>query len=144
MLMQVYLKRQVRNPAISAASVRALARAVLKDHSVEQDVTLVFTDNRRIQALNARFRNLDKATDVLAFPDEDDEQYLGDVVISLERAVDQAPRFNNTPDSELARLIVHGLLHLLGFDHHTPADGRRMKAAERSALRHYLRNSLLS
>ena len=54
----------------------------------------------------------------------------------------QAPRFENDPEAELARLMVHGLLHLLGYDHHRPQDGRRMKAAERRALGMFLPGSL--
>jgi probable rRNA maturation factor len=58
--------------------------------------------------------------------------------------VEQAPRFGTDPDAELARLVAHGLLHLLGYDHHTPADGRRMKAAERRALQGFLPGTLLT
>jgi len=108
-------------------------------------LTIVFTDDVGIRALNARFRDRDRATDVLSFPlHEDDEAgvYLGDVVISLERAENQAPRFGNDPEAELARLLVHGLLHLIGYDHHNPVDGRRMKAAERRALLEFVPGSL--
>jgi probable rRNA maturation factor len=84
---------------------------------------------------------------VLAFPlgepDEAGDVYLGDVVISLERAAEQAPRFGNTLEPELARLLSHGVLHLLGYDHHTPGEGRTMKAAERRALAAYQAGTLL-
>jgi len=110
-------------------------------------VTVVFTDDRGMRDLNARFRDRDAPTDVLAFPlgaeGEDGVVHLGDVAISLERAMAQAPRFHNPPEAELARLIAHGLLHLLGYDHHTPSEGRRMKAAERRALARLLPESLL-
>jgi probable rRNA maturation factor len=113
----------------------------------EGSLTLVLTDDRRIHALNSEFRGKDRPTDVLAFPDHEDDgsgqPYLGDVIVSLERAVAQAPRFHNTPDAELARLVTHGILHILGYDHHTPADGRRMKAAERRALGGHVPGSLL-
>jgi rRNA maturation RNase YbeY len=110
-------------------------------------VTLLLTDDEGMRDLNARFRNRDAPTDVLAFPlheeGEDGTIHLGDVAVSLERAVAQAPRFHNLPEAELARLIAHGLLHLLGYDHHTPSDGRRMKAAERRALARLLPESIL-
>jgi len=110
-------------------------------------VTVVLTDDRGMRDLNARFRDRDVPTDVLAFPlgeeGEDGVVHLGDVAISLERAIAQAPRFHNLPEAELARLIAHGLLHLLGYDHHTPSEGRRMKAAERRALARLLPGSLL-
>jgi probable rRNA maturation factor len=105
-------------------------------------VTIVFTDDAGIRDLNARFRDQDRATDVLAFPLPDEDGYLGDVIISLERARAQAPRFGNDREAELARLIVHGLLHLLGYDHHRPQDGRRMKAAERRGLGLFAAGSL--
>jgi rRNA maturation RNase YbeY len=111
-------------------------------------VTVAFMDDRGIRDLNARFRGRDRATDVLAFPCDDPRAkeeppieesgvYLGDVAISLERAREQAPRYHHAPEDELARLLVHGILHLLEYDHHRPADGRRMKAAERRALSTY-------
>ena len=103
-------------------------------------VAVLLTDDAGIRALNARHRGRDEATDVLAFPlgePQEGEFHLGDVAISLERAQTQAPRFGNDPEAELARLLAHGLLHLLGYDHHSPADGRRMKAAERRALVHF-------
>lgn len=123
--------------------IKRFAKDVLDNEGVADGaVTIVFTDDAGIRELNARFRGMDRPTDVLAFPLPDEEGYLGDVIISLERARGQAPRFHNDPESELARLIVHGLLHLLGYDHHRPQDGRRMKAAERRALEYFEPGSL--
>jgi len=136
------------------AGVRRFLRGVLRGEGLRNaGITVVFTDDAGIRALNARFRDRDGATDVLAFPFSEDADhqedlepgagpYLGDVVVSLDRARAQAPRFHNTSEAELARLLAHGCLHLLGYDHHRPADGRRMKAAERRALDHYLPGSL--
>ncbi len=106
----------------------------------------MLTDDAGIRKLNARFRNQDRHTDVLAFPLHDTDDiglYLGDVVVSIERAREQAPRFNNDFESELARLIVHGILHLLGYDHHTSSDGKKMKARERLALERFTPGSLI-
>ena len=106
----------------------------------------MLTDDLEIRKLNARFRNQDKHTDVLAFPLNDTDDigvYLGDVVISIDRAREQAPRFNNDLEGELARLIVHGILHLLGYDHHTPSDGKKMKVQERLALARFTPGSLI-
>ena len=61
----------------------------------------------------------------------------------MERAAAQAPRFGATLEDELARLVIHGLLHLLGYDHHTPADGRRMRARERLYLESVSAGSIL-
>lgn len=146
----MHLQGAADSGGLQPPGIKRFARAVLQGEGVpargrSAAVTVVFTDDAGIRALNARFRDHDRATDVLAFPlHEDDESgvYLGDVVISLERARDQAPRFGNDAETELARLLVHGLLHLLGYDHHRPADGRRMKAAERRALLEFVPGSL--
>lgn len=138
MSLRVHLKRVVKRPAVDAAGVKRFIKHVLRSEQVaEGGITVVLTDDAGIRDLNARFRGRDRATDVLAFPlGEDDGTglYLGDVIVSLPRAVEQAPRFHNDAESELARLLAHGVLHLLGYDHHSPADGRRMKQAERRVL----------
>ena len=146
----MHLQGAADSGGLQPPGIKRFARTVLRGEGVpargqSAAVTIVFTDDAGIRALNARFRDQDRATDVLAFPlHEDDESgvYLGDVVISLERARDQAPRFGNDAEAELARLLVHGLLHLMGYDHHRPADGRRMKAAERRALLEFVPGSL--
>ena len=131
----MHLQGATGSGGLQPSGIKRFARDVLKQEGVaEGAVTIVFTDDAGIRDLNARFRDMDRVTDVLAFPLRDEDGYLGDVIISLERARAQAPRFQNDPEAELARLIVHGLLHLLGYDHHRPQDGRRMKAAERRAL----------
>ena len=131
----MHLQGATGSGGLQPSGIKRFARDVLKQEGVaEGAVTIVFTDDAGIRDLNARFREMDRATDVLAFPLRDEDGYLGDVIISLERARAQAPRFQNDPEAELARLIVHGVLHLLGYDHHRPQDGRRMKAAERRAL----------
>jgi len=88
-----------------------------------QDATIAFVSDRQIQELNRRFRGIDKPTDVLSFPAEDSPQpsnnNLGDIAISLERAVIQAEENDITLDDEIAQLILHGLLHLCGYDHET-------------------------
>ena len=88
------------------------------------DVSVVITDDEEIQSLNREFRGKDLPTDVLSFPldDEDgslDEEALGDIVISLERAKAQADEFGHSLERELAFLTVHSMLHLLGYDHET-------------------------
>ncbi len=131
----MHLQGATGSGGLQPSGIKRFARDVLKQEGATLGaVTIVFTDDAGIRDLNARFRDMDRATDVLAFPLRDEDGYLGDVIISLERARAQAPRFQNDPEAELARLIVHGLLHLLGYDHHRPQDGRRMKAAERHAL----------
>jgi len=85
--------------------------------SPEADATVAFVSDARIRELNRRFRGLDKATDVLSFPSDDND--LGDIAISVDRAEVQAKENGMTFDEEVAQLLLHGLLHLSGYDHET-------------------------
>lgn len=82
----------------------------------DAELSVLVTGNDEIRALNKQYRKIDKATDVLSFP-MDDERMLGDIAISYEKTLSQAKEFRVTADEELGRLLVHGLLHLLGYDH---------------------------
>ena len=82
------------------------------------NATIAFVSDKRIHELNRQFRNVDKPTDVLSFPD-DEETNLGDIAISVETAAAQAKENGLTFDTEIAQLILHGLLHLSGYDHET-------------------------
>jgi len=89
----------------------------------EHDATIAFVSDRQIKILNKRFRGLDKPTDVLSFPAGDKEftetsqPSLGDIAISIERAESQALENGLVFEKEIAQLILHGLLHLCGYDH---------------------------
>ena len=86
----------------------------------ESSVTIAFVSDKKIRELNRQFRNLDKATDVLSFPSGGpDEAELGDVAISVDTAVTQAKENGLAFENEIAQLILHGLLHLSGYDHET-------------------------
>jgi probable rRNA maturation factor len=80
--------------------------------------TIAFVSDRRIRKLNQQFRGVDKATDVLSFP-ADEPDNLGDVAISVDTAAKQAKENDLQFDNEIAQLILHGLLHLSGYDHET-------------------------
>jgi len=84
----------------------------------ESSATIAFVSDKRIRELNRQFRGIDKATDVLSFPAEE-ESNLGDVAVSVETAAIQAKENGLTLDQEVAQLILHGLLHLSGYDHET-------------------------
>ncbi|HKR15615.1 MAG TPA: rRNA maturation RNase YbeY [Pyrinomonadaceae bacterium] len=82
--------------------------------------TIAFVSDKNIRKLNRQFRNIDKATDVLSFPaGNEDETNLGDIAISVETAAAQAKENSLTFENEIAQLILHGLLHLHGYDHET-------------------------
>ena len=96
-------------------------------------VNLVFCENAYIRDLNKRFRKLDKATDVLSFI-YDDEDVFGEIYIATLKAQKQAPRWKNTFYDELRRLVVHGSLHLAGYDHMNAKDRKAMRALEDAYL----------
>jgi len=81
-------------------------------------VTIAFVSDKSIHKLNREFRNVDRPTDVLSFPAEE-ETNLGDIAISVETAAAQAKENGLTFEAEIAQLILHGLLHLSGYDHET-------------------------
>ncbi|MGI6524649.1 MAG: rRNA maturation RNase YbeY [Bdellovibrionota bacterium] len=103
------------------------------------EVGVVFTDDREIRRLNKIYRNKNKPTDVLSFSQLEGEDgldfeggSLGDIVISLDTALNQAVKFKVTPEQEVLRLLMHGMLHLLGYDHvDVPKEeGKKMRALE--------------
>lgn len=99
------------------AKTRAIAGAALKTLGLaEKEVSILLADNEAIKELNKKYRKIAKPTDVLSFPMEDDE-LLGDIVISVEKTKEQAAAFGVSFEEELSRLIIHGLLHLMGYDH---------------------------
>jgi len=118
---------------------RAAQAALALSGSPDADLTIVLVDDARIQVLNRDFLAHDALTDVLSFPaDEPDPEtgrrYLGDVVISLARADEQARARGHALESEMQLLVVHGVLHLLGHDHAEAGDKARMWAAQAGAL----------
>jgi len=103
------------------------------------EMSIVITDNKKIQKLNQQFRDIDAPTDVLSFPadytdPENQIQYLGDVIISYPRAVEQASIRGNQIEDELQLLVVHGVLHLLGHDHTELEEKNRMWKAQEDIL----------
>lgn len=100
-------------------------------------VCVVLTSDAAMQALNAQWRGKDVPTDVLSFPQQDgfpSGGLLGDIVISVDTARAQAAALGHALDDELRVLLVHGLAHLLGHDHHTDADAAAMRAVEAQML----------
>jgi probable rRNA maturation factor len=94
------------------------ARALNAIGKSKSSATIAFVSDKRIRELNRQFRDVDKATDVLSFP-ADEKFNLGDVAVSVDTAAVQARENGLTFDEEIAQLILHGLLHLCGYDHET-------------------------
>lgn len=91
------------------------------------EISITFTDNENIRLLNKEYRDIDRETDVLSFPmdDDGDEVVLGDVVISLEKAKEQAEEYGHSLEREISFLCVHSCLHLLGYDHETSEEDEK-------------------
>jgi probable rRNA maturation factor len=121
-------------PRLKGVALRFLR--ALRLSNVELSLSLV--GDARIRALNSKWRGIDRATDVLSFPAGDNPSVsarpLGDVVISLATARRAAAEHGARLSDELDRYLAHGLLHLLGYDHHRRADARRMARAEQRLL----------
>lgn len=104
-------------------------------------VSLMLSTDEDVHRLNMQFRQVDAPTDILSFPsgepllpDEDEVAYLGDLIIAWPYASAQAAREGHDLNDSLSLLVVHGTLHLLGYDHDTPANKREMWAAQESVL----------
>jgi probable rRNA maturation factor len=128
--MMVYLENSQTAIPVTYKLRMLLRRAILETLAYENvdikspEVSMTFTDNEGIRELNRAHRDIDRATDVLSFPmfdfedeSEELEGALGDIVISLERAQEQAETFGHSFEREVAFLCVHSMLHLLGYDH---------------------------
>jgi probable rRNA maturation factor len=105
----------------------------------DADLTLVLTDDDQVHSLNRQFRQVDAPTDVLSFPAGDIDpdtgnQYLGDIIISIPRALAQAEAESHSNEDELRLLVVHGVLHLLGYDHADDQEQLLMWAAQAEIL----------
>jgi probable rRNA maturation factor len=107
---------------IFAGFLKRLSETI--EEAQKKSATIAFVSDRKMRALNKQFRAKDKTTDVLSFPFEADEfdpepDFLGDIVISVEQANRQAADNDLNLETEIKQLILHGILHLCGFDHET-------------------------
>jgi probable rRNA maturation factor len=103
----------------------------IADTLSEQEIELILTDNSEIAEINREFRNIDKATDVLSFPsDPFPGAPIGSIVISVDKAAEVASSLGHSVDHELALLFIHGMLHLLGYDHEIDNGEMRQKEIE--------------
>jgi probable rRNA maturation factor len=139
--MPVEILRKDGGRAVSSRKLRKIALRVLEIVERGQaELCLVLVGNREIQDLNAKFRKKDYPTDVLSFPLGGKLPagvlLLGDVVISVEKAKEQAEHGGRTLDEEMVTLLIHGIVHLLGYDHErSPKDARIMDRLEKKIHR---------
>jgi probable rRNA maturation factor len=133
-----------------AALIERAVQTVLESEGVAGpvEVSVLVTDDAQLHELNRDYRGVDAPTDVLSFGAEDDAddgpafvrppdapRYLGDIALSYERVVSQAAEYGHSRERELAFLVVHGVLHLLGYDHERgPEDEAAMRARQDAAM----------
>jgi len=137
----VSVARRSRQGKISVGKIKKTALKVLELlHQSRAELSVALVGNREIQGLNSRYRAKDESTDVLSFTSGEilpgDALILGDVVISLEKAGKQARAARRTLEKEVEALLIHGILHLLGYDHERSSEEARiMRGLERKIAR---------
>jgi len=131
---------------VNRSSLRKAVRTTFESAGEKRsgELTLVITDDTQVKELNQAYRGVDAMTDVLAFGDSLEADsfvqsprvpiYFGDVVISYPRSVEQATIHGHPVEEELSLLVIHGVLHLLGYDHEEESDRERMWQAQSTAL----------
>ena len=158
----IYVDNRQTKINMSEEEIEKLKNAInfaLKEEevNVETEVSLVFVDNEEIREINRENRNIDRATDVLSFPmleypegkvykdvyknKKFDETFLdgqelviGDIVLSLERALEQSKEYNHSFEREASYLVIHSVLHLLGYDHMEEEEKEIMRTREECIL----------
>ena len=128
------------SPLMEKAAAATLSREGVPAEEVE--ISITFVNDEEIRELNAQYRNVDKVTDVLSFPQfespedlpEEGEIILGDVVLNVEQAKRQAEEYGHSEDREIIYLFVHSLLHLLGYDHMEEDEKTEMRGAEEEIM----------
>ncbi len=146
--MEVIISRHPEDLAVPEeveANIRAAAEKVGELYGVENgEVSITLTNNEYIHELNREYRHIDRPTDVLSFALNESEEpaiengpdinVLGDLVISVERAEEQAADYGHSVRREIAFLTVHGMLHLLGYDHMEETDRLEMEQEQRYVM----------
>ena len=130
--------------------IKEVVSRVLKEEKVlpEVDVYITLTNNEEIHKINKEYRDVDRPTDVLSFPmyerdeiaglkndtDDEIEKILGDIIVSIEKVREQAKEYGHSFERELAYLVTHGMLHLLGYDHMIEEEKTVMRKREEEIL----------
>ncbi len=141
-------QKQVKIPTGLRMLIRRCCHAVLQmeDFQDSAEISVSFVDNEQIREMNRQYRNKDSVTDVLSFPMGENGQYdvnhetgakiLGDIVLSMPRAVEQAEAYGHSLEREVGYLTAHSMLHLLGYDHENGGLERvRMREKEEEVMR---------
>ena len=145
----ITIKNQQRRYSLDLAGMKKTVAKILTLLDYEDfDIGILLTNNKRIRRYNRDFRNKDKATDILSFSyhhelkagkrikvAEEEDKNLGDLILSIEYVDEAAKNLNVSLDERIKVLLVHGICHLLGYDHESDADWRSMRAKEAYLLK---------
>ena len=144
--MEILIKNQQKIIKISQQKIKRIIKKVLQYLKVDEEteISILFTDDKFIRSLNNKYRGIDKPTDVLSFslqagavkyPEVESNKLLGDIIISVETAQRQADNLKHSIEKELTVLLIHGLLHLTGYDHEKDKDYKIMREKEIEILK---------
>jgi len=125
---------------IRLPQIKRAVKVILKEKNISQgELSLVFVTGERIKSFNKKFLHRNYSTDVLAFERQGKRkqgEIRGDIVISIDTARKNAQRFKTSLAYEIVLYVVHGILHLLGFDDHKPTDIKKMRREEQKLMNH--------
>lgn len=149
--MKIYINNEqnkIEVPLDIEESLKTIAQLVFEEEGLSDnyEISLTLVDDNQIRELNRDYRGKDTPTDVLSFPliedfeleakmDNEMEILLGDIVISLERAVEQSKEYSHSLNRELVYLMIHSLFHLVGYDHIDEEDKKKMRSKEKEIIR---------
>jgi len=144
--MEILIKNQQKTIKLNQRKAKGVIKKVLLHLKVDErtEISVLFTDDKFIRSLNNKYRGIDKPTDVLSFslqegavksPEIEKDKLLGDIIISVETAQRQADTLNHSMEKELTVLLIHGLLHLTGYDHQEDKDYKIMREKESEILK---------
>lgn len=144
LILEMSLEIEGFDELVDEEEIREYVQKVLeKEYESEAPVymSLLLTGNDEIQVINREYRDKDQPTDVISFAYHETEDFdigpydtLGDIIISLERVVEQAKEYNHSSKREIFYVLTHGILHLLGYDHIDEEDKKEMRAKEEEIL----------
>lgn len=142
--MEYYIDNRQTEVEITERLNKLIESVIIQSLNVEGkstnvEVSISFVNNKEIQELNKDYRAIDEITDVLSFPIDDDilvpVPLLGDIIISMERAKEQASEFGHSLDREIAYLVAHSMFHLMGYDHMVEEEKVNMRLKEKQVMK---------
>lgn len=143
--MEVYIDNRQKKIEITKEFNDIIERVVrecliIEELSLDSEVSVSLVDNEEIKELNKNYRGVDKETDVLSFPLDDDffmegPDLLGDIIISMEKALEQGKEYGHSLNREIAYLTAHSMFHLMGYDHIDAKDKNLMRKKEKEIMK---------